>query len=222
MKIAAREGDRSMRNSTGHRNLGTLLSSLLLASAAFATLLAQTPTKPAIPEEARTAPLDQQTPVSPKVTVGQFANGFRYYIRENREPRNRVELRLVVKVGSIVEDEDQRGLAHFLEHMAFNGTENFEKQELVRFMESIGMRLGQGLNASTSFDQTIYNLQLPTDSPANMAKAFQVLEDWAHGLTLASDEIDKERGVVIEEWRGGQGAGARVRDKQFPVLLKDS
>jgi zinc protease len=106
--------------------------------------------------------------------------------------------------------------------MAFNGTEHFEKQELVRFMESVGMRLGVGLNASTSFDQTIYNLQLPTDSRDNMAKAFQILEDWAHGLTLDSDEIDKERGVVIEEWRGGQGAGSRIRDKQFPVLLKDS
>jgi zinc protease len=103
-------------------------------------------------------PLDQLTPVSRKVTVGRFANGFRYYTRENREPRNRAELRLVVKVGSIVGDDDQRGLAHFLEDMAFNGTENFEKQELVRFMESIGMRLGQGLNASTWFDETITQL----------------------------------------------------------------
>ena len=211
-----------MRSRADQRILWILLPSVLLASAVFVDLAAQAQVTVAVPEEARTAPLDQLTPVSPRVTVGKFANGFRYYIRENREPRNRAELRLVVKVGSIVEDDDQRGLAHFLEHMAFNGTENFEKQELVRFMESIGMRLGQGLNASTSFDETIYNLRLPTDSRENMAKAFQVLEDWAHGLTLDSEEIDKERGVVIEEWRGGQGAGSRVRDKQFPVLLKDS
>src|SRR5688572_24240709 len=204
-----------------HRKLWMLVVAVALVSASV-HLVAQSPPKWKDSEEARTAPLDQLVPVSPKVTVGQFSNGFRYFIRENREPRNRAELRLVVNVGSILEDEDQRGLAHFLEHMAFNGTEHFEKQELIGFMESIGMRLGVGLNASTSFDETTYILRLPTDSRENMARAFQVLEDWSHGLTLDSEEIDKERGVVIEEWRGGQGAGSRVRDKQFPVLLKDS
>ena len=211
-----------MKDRTGHRHLWVPLFALLLMSAVSFQILAQSTPKVAVPEDARTVPLDQLAPVSPKVTVGQFANGFRYFIRENREPRNRAELRLVVKVGSILEDADQRGLAHFLEHMAFNGTKNFEKQELVRFMESIGMRLGPGVNASTSFDETIYMLQMPTDSRENLAKAFQIMEDWAHGMTLDGEEIDKERGVVIEEWRGGQGAGSRVRDKQFPVLLKDS
>ena len=174
------------------------------------------------PEDARTIPLDQPSPISPAVTSGEFANGLRYYIRENQEPENRAELRLVVNVGSIVEDDDQLGLAHFLEHMAFNGTENFEKQELIGFMESIGMRLGPGVNASTSFDETTYQLEVPTDNTENLETAFQILEDWAHGLTLDSDEIDMERGVVIEEWRLGQGAATRLRDQQFPVIFNGS
>ena len=174
------------------------------------------------PEDARTIQLDQQAPVSPAVTTGEFANGIRYYIRENQEPENRAELRLVVNVGSIVEDDDQLGLAHFLEHMAFNGTENFEKQELIGFMESIGMRLGPGVNASTSFDETTYQLEVPTDNTENLETAFQILEDWAHGLTLDPDEIDMERGVVIEEWRLGQGAATRLRDQQFPVIFNGS
>ena len=161
-------------------------------------------------------------PVGPGVTVGRFENGLQYYIRENSEPANRAEFSLVVKVGSVVEDEDQLGLAHFLEHMAFNGTDNFEKQELIDFMESIGMRMGADLNAGTSFDETRYMLQIPTDSPEVMANTFQILEDWAHGLTLDPEEIDKERGVIIEEWRLRRGAAARIQDKQFPVLLRDS
>ncbi len=174
------------------------------------------------PEDARTVPLDRPAPISPEVTTGTFANGLRYFIRENREPENRAELRLVVNAGSILEDDDQLGLAHFLEHMAFNGTENFEKQELIGFMESIGMRLGPGVNASTSFDETNYQLELPTDNARYMETAFQILEDWAHGLTLDPDEIDMERGVVIEEWRLGQGAGSRLRDQQFPVIFSGS
>src|SRR5690606_13412253 len=108
-------------------------------------------------------------------------------------------------------------LAHFLEHMAFNGTERFEKQALVSFMESIGMRLGPGVNASTSFDETIYMLEIPTDDPAHMRTAFEILEDWSHALTLEAEEIDRERGVVIEEWRLGRGAASRVRDRQLPI-----
>jgi len=172
--------------------------------------------------DAETRPLDRTIPVDSAVTVGKFANGLRYFIRENREPENRAQLRLVVNAGSILEDDDQLGLAHFLEHMAFNGTKNFEKHELVEFMESIGMRLGPEVNASTSFDETIYMLELPTDNSEYMTRAFQILRDWAHNMTLDSEEIDKERGVVIEEWRLGQGASSRLRDKYFPVLFKGS
>jgi len=174
------------------------------------------------PEGARTAALDAELPWSPALRTGQLENGLTYYVRENDEPRNRAELRLVVKAGSVLEDEDQRGLAHFVEHMAFNGTENFAKQELVEFMESIGMGFGADLNAYTSFDETVYMLRIPTDDEEIVGTAFQILDDWAHGVTFEPEEIDKERGVVIEEWRLGQGAGSRVRDQQFPVLFKGS
>jgi zinc protease len=166
--------------------------------------------------------LNQKPPVDPAVTVGILGNGLRYYIRQNQKPENRVELRLVVNAGSILEDEDQQGLAHFVEHMAFNGSRNFAKQELVEFMESIGMRFGPDLNAYTGFDETVYMLTVPTDKPEILDKALLILQDWAQGLAFEEEEIDKERGVIIEEWRQGQGASARLRDKQFPVLLKDS
>jgi zinc protease len=175
-----------------------------------------------IQEQAKTASLDQKLPIGPSVTVGQFDNGLRYYIRENKRPENRAELRLVVNAGSVLEDNDQQGLAHFLEHMAFNGTENFKKHKLIEFMESIGMRFGPGLNAYTSFDETVYMLTIPTDSSEVMETAFKILEDWSHALLLENEEIDKERGVIVEEWRLGRGAFARMRDKQFPILLKDS
>lgn len=160
--------------------------------------------------------------VSPEVKIGKLANGLTYYIRKNQEPKNRAELRLVVKAGSILENEQQLGLAHFTEHMAFNGTKNFKKQELVNFLEKSGVSFGADLNASTSFDETIYMLQLPTDSQSVFKKGFQILEDWAHNVSFENSEIDKERGVVIEEWRLGQGANERLRAKYFPVLLKGS
>lgn len=166
--------------------------------------------------------LDQKIPVDPKVMTGTLANGLRYIIREHKQPENRAELRLVVNVGSVLEEDDQQGLAHFLEHMAFNGSRNFNKQELIQFMESIGMRFGPDLNAMTSFDETIYMLTIPTDSEETIATAFQILEDWAHGLTLEDEEIDKERGVIIEEWRLGRGAQGRMMDKQFPIMFKGS
>ncbi len=175
-----------------------------------------------VPEDVKTTRLDQKIPIDPKVTIGQFANGLRYYIRENKKPENRAELRLVVNAGSVLEDDDQLGLAHFLEHMAFNGTKNFAKHELIEFMESIGMRFGPGLNAYTSFDETVYMLQIPTESEEVMEKAFQILDDWTQALSLENEEIDRERGVIIEEWRLGRGAGARMMDKQFPVIFKGS
>ncbi|MFZ0389787.1 MAG: insulinase family protein, partial [Calditrichia bacterium] len=161
-------------------------------------------------------------PLSPKVTKGRLDNGLTYYIRHNGRPENRVELRLVVNAGSILENEKQQGLAHFLEHMAFNGTKNFQKQELVNYLESVGMRFGPDINAYTSFDETVYMLQLPTDSAHVLEKGFQVLADWARNLSLDTTEIDNERGVVIEEWRLRRGASARIQDKQFPVLFKNS
>ncbi len=161
-------------------------------------------------------------PTDPQVKIGTLSNGLKYYIRHNEEPKNRAELRLVVKAGSILENEKQLGLAHFAEHMAFNGTKNFRKQELVDFLEKSGVNFGADLNAYTSFDETVYELQLPTDSANVFKKGFQILEDWAHNVSFNNEEIDKERGVVIEEWRLGRGADARLRDKYFPLLLKGS
>jgi zinc protease len=174
------------------------------------------------PSPAQSVPLAQPVPVDPRITVGYLPNGLRYYIRANGRPAQRAELRLVVNVGSVVEDADQIGLAHFVEHMAFNGSQHFAKQDLVRFMESIGMRLGPGVNADTSFDETVYMLHVPTDNPEAMSKAFLFLADVAHSLSFDPEAIDKERGVIVEEWRQGRGANARMQDQQFPILLKGS
>ena len=132
---------------------------------------------------------------------------------------NRAELRLVVNAGSVLEEDDQQGLAHFVEHMAFNGTNHFPKLDIVSFMESIGMRFGPSVNAFTSFDETVFMLQVPTDKPDVLDRAMLILEDWAHNVTFDPAEIDKERGVIMEEWRLRRGAAARLQDQQFPVLL---
>lgn len=159
--------------------------------------------------------LDERLPVSPLVKVGKLPNGLTYYIRQNGKPENKLELRLVVKVGSILEDEDQRGMAHLVEHMAFNGTTNFKKHELVSYLESIGVRFGADLNAYTSFDETVYILPIPTARPGNVNQGFRVLRDWAQGVTMNGRDIDQERPVVLEELRLGKGA----RDRMDTVLL---
>ena len=168
------------------------------------------------------SPADSLLPTDSAVSVGTLANGLRYYIRVNHRPEKRAELRLVVNAGSILEDPDQRGMAHFVEHMAFNGTTHFAKQQLVDYIESIGMRFGADLNASTSFDETVYELQVPTDSAHIVRKAFQILEDWAHGVSFDTTEIRKERGVVLEEWRLGRGAEQRMLDQELPVIFRGS
>jgi zinc protease len=161
-------------------------------------------------------------PIDSAVTKGKFDNGFTYYIKENKKPENRAFLWLVVNAGAVLEDEDQRGLAHFVEHMAFNGTKNFAKQKLIDYLESIGIQFGPEVNAYTSFDETVYTLEVPTDSAEYIEKGLQILEDWAHQISFEPEEIEKERGVVIEEWRAGRDAERRMWDKQLPVLLKDS
>src|SRR5215471_423898 len=174
------------------------------------------------PVESQSAALSQPMPVDPAIAIGKFSNGLRYYIRANKKPEKRAELRLVVKAGSILEEDDQQGMAHMVEHMAFNGTKSFPKQELVQFIESLGMRFGADLNAYTSFDETVYTLQVPTDKPETMDKALLILEDWAHNVTFDAGEIEKERGVVMEEWRIRRGAGQRMLSKIWPIMLKGS
>lgn len=163
--------------------------------------------------------LDASIPFDPRVRTGSLTNGLKYYIRKNTKPEKRVEMRLAVNAGSILEDDDQRGLAHFAEHMAFNGTKKFPKQDLVNFLESNGVKFGAHLNAYTSFDETVYMLQLPTEKPEIVRTGMEVLSEWASNVTFDSAEIEKERGVVIEEWRLGRGAFERVSDKQYPIIF---
>jgi zinc protease len=166
--------------------------------------------------------LTQVMPVDPKVKIGRLSNGLTYYIRHNSLPEKRVELRLVVNAGSVLEDNDQLGLAHFMEHMNFNGTKRFPKNELVSYLQSIGVEFGADLNAFTSFDETIYILPVPTDKPGLVEKGLQILEDWAHNALLDPAEIEKERGVVIEEWRLGRGADERMMKQALPVQYRNS
>ena len=162
-------------------------------------------------------------PLDPKIRFDTLSNGLQYYIRHNEEPKNRAELRLVVNAGSLQESDDQLGIAHFVEHMLFNGTERFEKSELVDFLERTGMRFGADVNAYTSFDETVYQLTVPTDSADIFEKSFDILEDWAASATMDPEEIDKERGVVVEEWRRStQNARGRIQQQTLPVLLYES
>jgi zinc protease len=166
--------------------------------------------------------LTDALPIDPAVKIGKLTNGLTYYIRKNARPEKRVELRLVVNVGSIYEDDDQQGLAHFVEHMAFNGTKKFKKNDLVSYLQSIGVKFGNDLNASTGFDETIYILPIPTQSKETVEKGFQVLEDWASTIAFENKEIDKERGVILEESRLGKGAQDRMAKKFLPKALAGS
>ena len=166
--------------------------------------------------------LSAKVPEDPDVIIGKLDNGLTYYIRSNKKPAKRAEMLLALNAGSVLETDKQQGLAHFVEHMAFNGTKNFPKQDLVDYLESIGMDFGSDLNAYTSFDETVYMLKVPTDDTEKLEKGFQILGDWAHNMSFDDEEIDKERGVVIEEWRLRGGAWKRMIDKQLPVILKDS
>ncbi len=175
---------------------------------------------PALPAQAPN--LVMPLPSDTAVLRDQLPNGLHYLVRRNGKPEKRAELRLVVNAGSILEDDGQRGLAHFVEHMAFNGTRRFPKSAIVNYMERVGMRFGADLNAYTSFDETVYMLQVPTDTAKLVATALDILEDWAHDVSFDGTEVRKERGVVIEEWRTGRGAQERVQNRQFPVLLRGS
>ncbi|WP_375252132.1 M16 family metallopeptidase [Dokdonia donghaensis] len=161
-------------------------------------------------------------PVDPKVKVGKLSNGLTYYIRDNGKPEDKVELRLAVNAGSIMETERQLGLAHFMEHMNFNGTKNFKKNDLVDYLQSIGVKFGADLNAYTSFDETVYILPIPSDDPEKLEKGFQIIEDWAHNTTLSEEAIDGERGVVLEELRLRLGADERMQRETLPKLMYGS
>ncbi|RMZ59237.1 insulinase family protein [Chryseobacterium nematophagum] len=164
----------------------------------------------------------QNIPVDPSVRIGTLSNGMKYYIKKNTLPEKKVDFRLAINAGSILEDENQRGLAHFMEHMNFNGTKNFPDNKLVDFLQSIGVKFGQHLNAYTSFDETVYMLPVPLDKPGNLDAGLKVMEDWAFNATLSDEQINKERGVVLEELRLGLGADKRMMEKYLPKMLYNS
>ncbi|MDF2514921.1 MAG: peptidase [Sphingobacterium sp.] len=166
--------------------------------------------------------LDQKLPFDNEVLSGKLKNGFTYFIRKNTEPKGRVTMYLGVKVGSILETEKQLGLAHFLEHMNFNGLKHFPKNELVNYLQKVGVRFGSDLNAYTGFDQTIFQLPIPSDDPEVLKNGLQIMRDWAQDALLDAEEIDKERGVILEEKRGGRGVQKRLQDQYFPILFNGS
>lgn len=166
--------------------------------------------------------LNAPIPVDPNVKIGKLSNGLTYYIRKNAKPEKKVELRLAVNAGSILEDNNQRGLAHFMEHMNFNGSKHFPKNELVDYLQKIGVQFGADLNAYTSFDETVYILPISTSDPKIVEQGFTVLEDWAFNNLMDKSEIEKERGVVLEESRLSKGAQQRMLREYFPKLFNGS
>ncbi len=170
----------------------------------------------------KTSKCDNTFKLNPAVLTGQLDNGMSYYVLKNNYPENRISLRLAVKVGSISEADNESGVAHLIEHMCFNGTEHFEKNSLISYAESIGMDFGAEVNAYTNFTETVYNLEVPADDPQFLETALLIFHDWASAVTFDPEELDKERGVVTEEWRGHLGLNGRITDAMLPFELKDS
>src|SRR5436190_1687354 len=166
--------------------------------------------------------LAQQMPVDPEVVVGTLPNGLRYYVRPNAKPARRAELRLVVKAGSVLEDDDQLGVAHFVEHMEFEGTRRFPGDSINQFLGSLGLSIGADANAATSYDDTQYTLRVPTDVPGALDRALMVLEDWASAATLDQAAIERQRAIVLSEWRMNLGAGERMAEKIRRAQLEGS
>jgi len=198
----------------------TALAVSILVAASFARTAssASSAAVPALP----TVALGDTLRLDARVRAGVLPNGLHYFIRANHKPEARVALRLAVDVGSTADVDDQRGLAHFNEHMNFNGSTHFKPDELVAYLQSIGLRFGADANAFTSFDETVYSLDVPTDRDSLLVRGVTALSDFAGRATLTDREIDKERGVVLEEWRLGLGAGDRIRRKQLPVVFHGS
>ena len=165
----------------------------------------------------------EQLPLDPTIRVGKLKNGITYYIRHNKNPENLVNFYIAQKVGSIQEEENQRGLAHFLEHMCFNGTEHFPGKSMINYLESIGVKFGADLNAYTSIDETVYNIDnVPVNVEGAIDSCLWILHDWADGLTLEEAEIDSERGVIHEEWRGRNSAMMRMQERMLADIFPGS
>ena len=190
--------------------LKRLFTALLIVGSAVMASAQQQPQMPPIPTD-------------PNVRIGKLANGLTYYIRHNELPENRADFYIAQKVGSILEEENQRGLAHFLEHMCFNGTTHFPGKGIINWLETIGVRFGENLNAYTSIDETVYNINnVPVIRDGIVDSCLLILHDWANDLTLDPKEIDNERGVIHEEWRTGQGAMMRMYEQALPKAFEGS
>ena len=196
------------------RFLTTLLLLLFVSSMAFA--------QTSKPNKEKGTDLTAKVPVDKKVKIGKLANGLTYYIRANKKPENRVQFRLVTNAGSILEDDDQQGLAHFCEHMAFNGTQYFKGNEMISTLQKNGIEFGRGINAYTGFDQTVYYVEVPSDNADLVEMGYKILDGWASKLLFDQEEIEHERGVILEEWRGGLGASDRLRKATWPIMFKGS
>ncbi len=197
-----------------------LLFTLFVACGPSATQV--TPQKPDLSVKPPQGPKDEILGLDSRVRTGTLPSGLTYYVLQHKKPEKRAQIWLAVNAGSVLEDDDQRGLAHFVEHMSFNGTKRFPKQAIVDMLEKSGVAFGADLNAYTNFDETVYTLQVPTDKSELVDKAISVIRDWSDADTFDPTEVEKERGVVLEEWRLGRGAGMRIFDKQAPVLFHGS
>ena len=165
----------------------------------------------------------QYIPIDSAIHLGTLPNGMTYYIRHCSEPAGRAECYLVHKVGSIMEEDDQRGIAHFLEHMAFNGTEHFPEISMIDYLTASGMSYGGDINASTGFDQTVYHISnISTNRPVLIDSVLLAMSDLSGSLTLDNDAIAKEKGIIEEEWRSQSGATVRIYEKALPILLGDT
>ncbi len=209
------------------RVLGLALSFVVACSGSPASRSSTTVPPVAAPSRggsvaADTAPALPDTPLAPQIRKTLLKNGLTVYVMKHAKPEGRAALWLAVNAGSVQEDGDQRGLAHFVEHMAFNGTKRFAKQAIIDYIERIGMRFGPDVNAYTSFDQTVYMLTVPTDDALMMRTGLDILRDWAGDVSFDAEEVEKERGVVLEEWRLRRGAFARIDDKQWPIMFQGS
>jgi len=205
------------------RRTTTLLLVTLLVAVIAQSPSAQTATgRETTAASVASYPLSADMPVDPEVLIGALPNGLRFYIRPNPRPARQAELRLVVKAGSVLEDDDQRGLAHFVEHMQFQGSRHFPGQTIDNFLSSIGLSIGSDANAVTSFDDTQYSLRVPTDRPGILDRSLTVLEDWAGGATFDEPAIERQRAIVLAEWRRNLGADERTADKMRHVQLEGS
>ena len=171
---------------------------------------------------AKKSDLNAQVPLDKKIRYGKLENGFTYYVRNNKKPENMIQFRLVSNAGSIMERDDQQGLAHFCEHMAFNGIKGYPHNTMIQKLQEHGVEFGRDINAYTSFDQTVYYVNMPADDPEMVKMGIEILDGWAGNILFDQKEIESERGVIHEEWRGGVGHGDRLRKKTWPIMLKGS